>query len=155
MTLADLIVPIGVVPDCLDAVPLRVVCELAAPVVTYDEIVMLDGLLALGAYRIAQATLGPAAIPPLGHADRPLDWRLPLDTWREGDVWGWCASGRGEGRCGVLTPASHRTPPAALSCATCSRSGSLPEPMDQSAWSSSRPDQEGGKAFAQRGVVGQ
>lgn len=73
-------------------VPMVVRADMNAPVVSYDDTIMLDGLLEYAVFRRAEALLGRNALPELSGASEPLTWRLPLAAVDAGDVWVWCAS---------------------------------------------------------------
>ena len=96
------------------AVPLVVSAILASPIVTADEVVMLDGILGGAVLRRIDEELGREALPALTPRTVPLDLRLPLQAWHDPDVdtWGWCASAADWGE--HITRSTHdlrRRPP--------------------------------------------
>lgn len=72
--------------------PLRVSCKLVEPIIYYQDGLNLDGPLQFGAFQEWRLSGGdPDALPPLQSPD-PVDFTLPIATWRCGEQWGWCTS---------------------------------------------------------------
>lgn len=70
--------------------PVRVIAVLDEPVVYYGDGMHLDGILAVGAFRLLPRDVREA-LPPV-HTQHAVDFDLPLARWNAGDAWGWKAS---------------------------------------------------------------
>jgi len=92
------------VTDCY--VPIKVTARFAEPVITYDDGIHLDGLIAYGRLREREREGLNGDLPDPDHCDWPIDFDLPLATWEaplsgkcharllndSGKLWGWRAS---------------------------------------------------------------